>query len=70
MHPSGSCMYSIYCKGVDGQVFQDLTAGTYTLFVKAEATENTNEVVYDTVGPTVLAIGTNATVSEAIGKKT
>ena len=63
-------MYLIYCKGVDGQVFQDLTAGTYTLFVKAEAIENTNEVAYDTVGPIVLVIGANATVSEAVGKKT
>ena len=63
-------MYLIYCKGIDGQVFQDLTTGTYTLFVKAKAAENTNEVAYDTVGPIVLAIGANATVSEAIGKKT
>ena len=64
-------MYFIYyCKGDDGQVFQNLTAGTYTLFVEARATENTNEVAFDTVGPVVLAIGANATVSEAIGNKT
>ena len=63
-------MYLMYCKGADGQVFQNLTAGTYTLFVEATATENTDEVAYDTVGPVVLAIGANATVSEAIGKKT
>ena len=65
-----ACIYLMYCKGVDGQVFQNLTAGTYTLFVEATATENTDEVAYDTVGPVVLAIGANATVSEAIGKKT
>ena len=62
-------MYLIYCKDVDGQVFQNVTAGTCTLFVEATATENTNEVAYDRVGPIVLVIGANATVSEAIGKK-
>ena len=59
-----------YFEGFDGQVFQNLTAGAYTLFIEAAAIENTNEVAYDTVGPIVLAIGTNATISETIGKKT
>ena len=56
-----------YFKGVDGQVFHNLTAGAYTLFIEAAAIENTNEVAYDTVGPIVLAIGRNATISETIG---
>ena len=66
IHPSMHVL--IYCKGVDRQEFRNLTAGTYTLFIEATATENTNEVAYDTVGPVILAIGANATVSEAIGK--
>ena len=56
----------IHCKGVDGQVFQGLTAGTYTLFIEARAI-GTDEVAYDTVGPVVLAVGAGASVSEAIG---
>ena len=44
-------------------MFQNLTAGTYTLFIEATASENTNEVAYDTVGPVVLA-----NISEPIGK--
>lgn len=59
---------SIHCKGVDGEVFRDLPAGTYTLFIEATGTENTNEVAYDTVGPIRLTVGGNATTSEAIGK--
>ena len=62
-----SCTFNIF-KGVDGQVFSDLAAGTYTIFVEATATDNTNEVVYDTVGPVLLAVGANASISEAIGK--
>lgn len=58
----------IYFKGVDGQVFDGLAAGTYTIFIEATATNNTNEVVVDTVGPVLLAAGGNATTSEAIGK--
>ena len=58
----------IYFKGVDGQVFDGLAAGTYTIFIEATATNNTNEVVFDTVGPVLLAAGANATTSEAIGK--
>ena len=57
----------IYCEGVDGQVFDNLAAGTYTLFIEATATENRNEVAYDRIGPVVLALGANATNSEAIG---
>ena len=62
-----SCTFNIF-KGVDGQVFPGLTAGTYTIFIEATATNNTNEVAYDTVGPVLLAIGANASISEAIGK--
>ena len=58
----------MYFKGVDGQVFGDLAAGMYTIFIEATATNNTNEVVFDTVGPVLLAAGANATTSEAIGK--
>ena len=57
----------IYCEGVDGQVFDNLTAGSYSLFIEATAIENTNEVAYDRIGPIVLAIGANASISEAIG---
>ena len=57
----------IYCKGVDGQVFQNLTAGTYNLFIEATTTKNMNEVAFDTVGPVVLTIGPNASISETIG---
>ena len=57
----------VYFKGVDGQVFRDLAAGTYTIFIEAMATNNTFEVVFDTVGPVLLAAGANATTSEAIG---
>ena len=49
-------------------MFQNLAAGTYTLFIEATATENTNEVAYDTVGPVILSAGANASISEAIGK--
>ena len=61
-------MYFNIFKGVDGQVFQHLAAGTYTIFIEATASDNTNEVVYDTVGPVLLAAGANASISEAIGK--
>ena len=58
----------IYCKGVDGQEFQNLTAGTYNLSIEATPTIDTNEVAFDTVGPVVLTIGPNANISEIIGK--
>ena len=65
------CINTMYIfKGLDGQIFQNLTAGAYTLFIEATSKENTNEVAHDTVGPVVLAIGPNATISETIGKKT
>ena len=48
-------------------MFDNLAAGTYTLFIEATATDNTNEVAYDRIGPIVLAIGANASISEAIG---
>lgn len=59
-----------YCQGVDGQVFGNLSSGSYTLFIEARAIENTNEVAYDTAGPVILAAGANASISEAIGKNT
>ena len=49
-------------------MFQHLAAGTYTIFIEATASDNTNDVVYDTVGPILLAAGANASISEAIGK--
>ena len=58
----------IHCKGVDGQVFDGLVAGEYTLFIEATAVDNTNEVAYDTVGPVVIIAGVGASASEAIGK--
>ena len=50
-------------------MFRFLTAGTYILFIEATATENTNEVAYNTFGPVHLAVGANANTSEAIGEK-
>ena len=61
-------MYFNIFKGVDGQVFQYLVAGTYTIFIEATASDNANEVVFDIVGPILLAAGANASISEAIGK--
>ena len=55
-------------KGVDGQNFTNLAAGRYTLFIEATATDGSNDVAFDTVGPVLLAAGANATISEAIGK--
>lgn len=54
-------------KGVDGQEFRNLVAGRYTLFIEARATENTNEVAYDTIGPVVIVVGRDATRMQAIG---
>ena len=60
--------FTYILKGVDGQVFRGLAAGTYTVFIEATATNNTNEVAHDTFGPAYLAAGANASISEAIGK--
>ena len=58
----------IYCKGVDGQIFSGLTPGEYTIFIEATATDNTNEVAYDTVGPVVIIVGAGSDPHQAIGK--
>ena len=58
----------IYCKGVDGQVFSGLAAGTYTLFIEATVADNPNEVAYDVVGPIVIIAGAGADRHQAIGK--
>ena len=58
----------IYCKGVNGQVFRNLTSGTYTLFIEATAIDNTKEVAYDTVGPVIFLYGIETTSISARGK--
>ena len=51
-------------------MFQNLTAGLmYTLFIEATATDNVNEVAYNTVGPVVLVASANSSVSKAAGNK-
>ena len=57
-----------YCTGVDGQVFDGLAAGGYTLFIEATAVDNRNEIAYDVVGPIVITAGAGADRSQAIGK--
>ena len=57
-----------YCTGTDGQVFDGLAAGEYTLFIEATAVDNQNEVAYDVVGPIVIIAGAGADRSQAIGK--
>ena len=53
--------------GVDGQTFDDLNAGTYTLTVRARGVENMQDTSSYTIGPVVMIAGVNATETEAIG---
>jgi len=58
---------TINCEGVDGQVFQNLDSGSYTLFIEANGTADTREFAFDSVGPITVSIGRNTAVSRAFG---
>ena len=53
-------------EGVDGQIFDNLNAGTYTVTIEARGIENMQDIASYTIGPVVVA-GVNATANEAIG---
>lgn len=54
-------------EGVDGQVFQNLDSGRYTLFIEANGTEDTRKFATDSVGPITMSIGINTPNSRAFG---
>ena len=54
-------------EGVDGQIFDNLNAGTYAVTIEARGIENMQDIASYTIGPVVVVAGVNATANEAIG---
>jgi len=54
-------------EGADGQIFQNLVSGRYTLFIEANRIEDTREFATDFAGPITMAIGIDTDNSRAFG---
>jgi len=55
-------------KGVDGQVFNNLASGRYTLFIEANGTADSREFATDFAGPVSMGIGIDSDRTRAFGK--
>ena len=60
--------YSFLYIGVDGQVFDGLNPGTYTITIEARGIENMQDIALYAIGPVSIVAGVNTTANEAIGK--
>lgn len=54
-------------KGVDGQVFDDLNAGTYNVTIEARGIDNMQDIALYTIGPVSIVAGVNVTTNGKIG---